>query len=166
MTSRLQSLEPLLEAGWKFANLDEVEADVSHRIRAATYNNAEPYKLADEKLRISGRSTPRRRQQIDDQGQLGVPTAWARPTSILDNRWSCASTFFGLLRGPRPAVSGAVLVAGTTGSTRRVCASESPRSWHSGSGRCLSQRTATSMSGVCSGAKAGGIASPFLVMSR
>jgi SAM-dependent methyltransferase len=47
VTCRLQSLEPLLEAGWKFANLDEVEADVGDRIRAATYHNAEPYKLAD-----------------------------------------------------------------------------------------------------------------------
>ncbi len=44
---RLQSLEPLLEVGWKFANLEQGEANVRDRIRTTTYSNAEPYKLAD-----------------------------------------------------------------------------------------------------------------------
>jgi len=44
---RLQSLEPLLEVGWKFANLEQSEANVKDRIRTTTYSNAEPYKLAD-----------------------------------------------------------------------------------------------------------------------
>ena len=39
--------EPLLEAGWKFANLDQVATDVSDRIRATTYSNAEPCKRED-----------------------------------------------------------------------------------------------------------------------
>ena len=46
-TCRLQSLEPLLEVGWKFANLEQAEANVKDRIRTTTYDNAEPYKLAD-----------------------------------------------------------------------------------------------------------------------
>jgi SAM-dependent methyltransferase len=44
---RLQSLEPLLEVGRKFANLDQVAADINDRIRATTYRNAEPYKQTD-----------------------------------------------------------------------------------------------------------------------
>jgi SAM-dependent methyltransferase len=44
---RLHSLEPLLEVGQQFAGLDQVETKVSDRIRATTYENAEPYKLAD-----------------------------------------------------------------------------------------------------------------------
>jgi SAM-dependent methyltransferase len=47
VTCRLQSLQPLLEVGWKFASLDRVGADVSDRIRATTYRNAEPYELGD-----------------------------------------------------------------------------------------------------------------------
>jgi ubiquinone/menaquinone biosynthesis C-methylase UbiE len=43
----LQSLEPLLEVGWKFANLEQGGADVKDRIRTTTYTNAEPYKWAD-----------------------------------------------------------------------------------------------------------------------
>jgi hypothetical protein len=45
VTCRLQSLEPLLEVGWKFASLDAVGSDVADRIKATTYRNAEPYKL-------------------------------------------------------------------------------------------------------------------------
>ena len=47
VTCRLQSLEPLLEAGRKFANLDQVAADINDCIREATYRNAEPYKQTD-----------------------------------------------------------------------------------------------------------------------
>jgi SAM-dependent methyltransferase len=47
MTCKLQSLEPLLEVGRKFANLDQVAPDVNERIRATTYRNAGPYKQAD-----------------------------------------------------------------------------------------------------------------------
>jgi hypothetical protein len=47
VTCRLQSLEPLLEVGWKIAGLDRAEAGVADRIRATTYRNAEAYKLDD-----------------------------------------------------------------------------------------------------------------------
>jgi SAM-dependent methyltransferase len=53
VTTRLQSLEPLLEAGWKFANLDQAAADVTDRIRATTYRNAEPYRLKDGSYEFS-----------------------------------------------------------------------------------------------------------------
>ena len=44
---RLQSLEPLLEVGWKFASLEDGDATLKDRIRTTTYSNAEPYKLSD-----------------------------------------------------------------------------------------------------------------------
>ncbi len=47
VTTRLQSLEPLLEAGWKLASLDLVAKDVGDQIKVATYRNAKPYKLED-----------------------------------------------------------------------------------------------------------------------
>lgn len=43
----LQSLDALLEVGWKFASLDQVPGDVGDRIRATTLLNAEPYKQPD-----------------------------------------------------------------------------------------------------------------------